>query len=170
MSLILFALSLAAQAGPPEPLQQTVTGKWVIDEELSVIEPKMAAAVEAAVAQMSFYIRPFARPRLQEGANWCREYHMSLSHAVYDLKCDAKKPVVRKLDNTDGPITNDQGEPVEVEVKTTADTVTIIYRGPSGTRRNDFKFMGDRMIVNSSVSSDMLPEPMAWTLAYRKAK
>lgn len=165
---LLFALS--AQAAPPEALQTGVTGKWVIDEELSVIEPKMAAAVEAAVAQMSFYIRPFARPRLEEGAKWCREYRMALTANVYDLTCDTKKPVVRKLDNSDGPITNDQGEPVEVEVKTTADTVTIIYRGPSGTRRNDFRFQGEKMIVNSSVSSDMLPEPMAWTLTYRKAK
>ncbi len=169
MLTLIFA-SFLAHAAPPDALQSGVTGQWVIDEDLAVIEPRMSAAVEAAVAQMSFYIRPFARPRLQEGANWCKNYQMSLDAAIYHIKCDAKAPVVRKLDNTEGPITNDQGEPVEVEVKTTADTVTIIYRGPSGTRQNHFKFTGDKMIVNSSVSSDMLPEPMKWTLAYRKAQ
>lgn len=169
MLALLFA-SFLAHAAPPEALQGGVTGQWVIDEDVAVIEPRMAAAVEAAVAQMSFYIRPFARPRLLEGANWCKNYQMSLDAAIYHIKCDAKSPVIRKLDNSDGPITNEHGDPLEVEVKTTADTVTIIYRGPSGTRQNIFRFNGDKMVVNASVSSEMLPEPMAWTLAYRKVK
>lgn len=167
MFVLALATSLAA-AAPTEDAQALMTGMWVATESSEALSATRDAAMEKAIAQMSFYMRPFAYSRLAEAGNTCDTYELALTADTLSWQCDARTKNTRKLDNSSPPGTNAAGNPVDITMWVNDADIKIRWGDEDGNRTNLMTFSGDTMTLRSAIKSPNLPEDMVWTATYKR--
>jgi hypothetical protein len=166
-----FALAWSAAAGaqPSAELQAKMTGRFGVAENETVIQERLAAAIEHAIEPMNFIARPIARSRLQTPVYYCKRYELALDADTVRVACDDRPRVERRLDNSEGPVTGLDAEPLDVKVSTGADTVQMVFTASDGKRTTTYQF-GDAgaLEVGVVVESASLERPVAWKVLYRR--
>jgi hypothetical protein len=168
--LALVGLSLvAADTEPSAELQSRMTGHFRVAESESVLQQRLAAAIDHAVEPMNFVARPIARSRLQSVVYYCQQYEMALGPETVRVACDDRPRIERRLDNSEGPVAGLQAEPVDVKVQVGGDTVELRIVGSDGTRVTTYRF-DDRggLEVDVKVVSASLERPVTWKVRYRR--
>jgi hypothetical protein len=170
LALTLVGSSSAAMAAPSAELQAKMTGTYRLAESEDAVKERLAAAIEHAIAPMNFVARPIARSRLQRPVYYCKRYALALDVETVHVACDDRPHVDRRLDNSEGPITGLDAEPLDVHVSTSADSVQMVFTSTDGKRTTSYRF-GDAgaLEVNVTVESTSLERPVAWKVLYRRA-
>jgi hypothetical protein len=167
---IVFALASSAAAAPSAELQAKMTGRFELAESETAVAQRLAAAIETAIEPMSFIARPIARSRLARPVYYCKRYELALDAEAVHVACDDRPRVDRRLDNSEGPATGLDAEPLDVKVSTGADTVQMVFTSSDGKRTTTYRF-GDAgaLEVSVKVESESLERPVAWKILYRRA-
>jgi hypothetical protein len=164
------AWSPAAMAAPSSELQAKMTGTFRLAESEDAVKERLGAAIEHAIEPMNFVARPIARSRLQRPVYHCKRYELALDAETVHVACDDRPRVDRRLDNSEGPITGLDAEPLDVRVTTGADTVQMVFTSADGKRTTTYHF-GDEgaLEVSVKVESSSLERPVAWKVLYNRA-
>jgi hypothetical protein len=172
--LLLAAALLAAGPGlaaPTPAQQQTMTGRFVSAEDEPTVRARIDQAVEDCAAQFSWAIRPFARPRLREGAIFCPDFSTHLEAETLTIQCAGRSALVRLLDNSDGPFTLDRGKAYDTEIQLVDEhTLAVSYIGERGNRDVRYAFHADGLRLSVSVNGPQLKIPMQWEIDYRRVE
>jgi hypothetical protein len=167
--LAFVGLGLVAATGPDAELQRRMTGHFRVAESDSVLQQRLAAAIDHAVEPMNFVARPIARSRLRSVVYYCKEYEMALGPERVRVACDDRPRIERRLDNSEGPVAGLQDEPVDVKVAVGGDTVELRIEGSDGTRITTYRFDGRGALeVDVKVISASLERPVTWQVRYRR--
>jgi hypothetical protein len=170
----LLALALAwsapAAAQPRPELQTKMTGRFELAEGETAVKERLAAAIEHAIEPMNFIARPIARSRLQRPVYYCKRYELALDSATVHVACDDRPRIDRRLDNSEGPVTGLDAEPLDVRVTTAADAVQMVFTSADGRRTTTYHFSdAGALDVSVKVESGSLERPVAWKVLYRRA-
>lgn len=160
---------------PPRAAAQDATddtslmaGTFVIAEPSSVAQARVDAAIEAAVAEMSFFLRDFGRSRLRDKnpVHTRLQIEMTGSHVVVTFDQD-------RYEGTEGswvPVTA-RGEPARLLVQRTGRRLYLTFRGDDGEKRmvHTISEDGRYLWLDVTVTSPRLPVPLTYRLNFRRA-
>jgi hypothetical protein len=147
-----------------------MTGRFELAESEAAVEQRLAAAIEHAIEPMNFIARPIARSRLARPVYYCRRYELALEAETVHVACDDRPRVDRRLDNSEGPATGLDEEPLDVHTSVGSDTVELVFTSSDGKRTTTYQ-LGDAgaLLVNVKVESESLERPVTWSVRYRRA-
>jgi hypothetical protein len=160
--IVLALLTTTTLAGP-------ASGRFERAQPAAEVERICATAVDEAASQLSWVIRPLARPRLTGLATACPTYTFDLQGDAFRVQC-AGKPAFDWTVGKTGPWTTAEGETVTVSLARRDDALILDFAGKDGGKAFTYRFgpAGD-LSVTQRVYSSHLVTPMQWTLAYRRA-
>jgi len=159
---MLTLLAAALIAVPPD----TTTYTLIADSSDDI-----RAAVNQTVEHMSFITRPIARGRLNRTNPLPQRVHVTTSADTLAVSFDDGNPIVTPLNGQSVPwrsaMTN---ENYQAHAERTNDTTVQIIRAPDGERRNTYVFRDDgaRLDLVVTISSHRLPQPLRYTLRFRR--
>jgi len=158
-------LLLTALAGAAAPAAAT----YQLRQDSVASQRILDAAVEEGVNQVSWALRPLARPRLAEVATACPEYRVSIQGDQYSVQCRGKDPFSWTIGKT-GPWTSRAGKTLTVALTRSGDVFRLSFTETDGGKSWVYDFSGeDTLRVTQSVTSAHLGKPMTWSLDYRRA-
>ena len=180
-SALMLSLSLAAVAQePPEtpaaatpaveaaPEITTYQGRYVVASNKAKIQAELDQVVETAAEGFPFYAEAIARGKLRDAVTFCDHYDVVASPTSWSNVCDSLPLLEQAYGAPAISWSTGKGDPVKVTTFRQGDTVRIKLKSESGTRTNVFKFSGDAMILHVTLEGESLPEPVRWTVKYRK--
>ena len=129
---------------------------------------RVRAAIDEAVAGMSFIIRPIARRRLTAGNRVFET--LTVAREGEDLVVDRDGVVVRSpADGSPADWTGSDGKAYRVSQRLTPAGLVQTFDGKDGTRENTFSLAEDGTLrVEVVVRSARLPAPLAYALTYAR--
>jgi hypothetical protein len=136
----------------------------------AVVQGILDRAVEQGVAQVSWALRPLARPRLASVATACPRYHVRVQGVVFSVQCEGKKTFEWTVGKT-GPWTDGHGTTHQVSLTRTGDILRLTFQGDEGGKSWAYDFSTEGALrVTQTVSSAHLAQPMSWVLDYVASK
>lgn len=124
---------------------------------------EMERAVDQSVDEMSFVMRPFARPKLKEiCAPWTSVKiardgeNVSVTTDKGTLSSPLGKTVKRTID----------GDVVSVRRDIKNGVLVARVWTDEGGRRNTFRQVGGKLVVKSTISAPQLPKPVTFRFTY----
>lgn len=132
---------------------------------------QVSAAIEQAIAEMSFVVRPFARSRLTAGNRVCDRLSLRLDGG--DLVVDRDGSVVRSpADGQPGPWTGSDGKVYVVRQELRGGALIQRFTAEDGERTNTLTLSPDasRLRLAVEVRSGRLPAPLVYALEYLRAQ
>ncbi|BDU76098.1 hypothetical protein [Mesoterricola sediminis] len=157
LPLLLLAPALAAQA----PL-----GTWTLAKA-----PDLDAAVEAAVKETSFLIRPIARGRLKKTNPAYQRVVIERKEDTFVVTFDARKPQRMPASGAVVKWTREDGETFDLSMRLQGEDLVQTYHTHDGQRTNVYHVdpATRTLTINVTVSSGKLPKPLVYALAYKAA-
>ncbi len=127
-------------------------------------------AIETTIAKMNFITRPIARGRLKETNPVYRHVHIASTGADIEIKYDDRKPIRAPTNGSQIKWTREDGEVFDVTMTRQGGQLLQNYKSKDGMRVNTFRWddSSQRMYLDVTISSDRLPQPLKYTLAYRR--
>lgn len=144
-------------------------GTYVLLPEQSA---DIAAAIETAIANMNFIKRPIARSRLKKTNTAYQRIHLARAAADYEITYDNRQPIRMPASGTAVKWTREDGEVFDVSAVRQGQHLVQTYKAEDGTRVNTFRWDegAQRLYLDVMVTSGQLPQPVKYTLAYRRAE
>lgn len=131
--------------------------------------PNIDAAIEKAVAEMSFIKRPIARSRLKRTNSVYRTVAISRTG---DQIVVALNGTPIKMPAAGQPVKwkRDDGEIFDVSAAWRETALDQTFKAEDGTRVNTFRLNADgTMTMDVTISSEQLPQPIKYSIAYRRS-
>jgi len=155
---------LLAQSAAAQALQGTYVNATQPDDTID-------RAIEAAVAKMNFIKRPIARGRLARTNPLYGRIEISQSAAEIRVRFDDGNPVVMPLDGASIKWTRADGEVFDVSANLQESQLIQTFKAGDGQRVNHFSLGpdGSTLTLQVTLSSPQLPEPVKYTLTYRRS-
>lgn len=156
--------------GGASPTAERLGGTWRLAMAPERAEQVIDRAVDRAVDAMAFFVRPIARDRLGDGTPLIRvidlEFHdddrvtVELDGRSYTTPLG--RTVVRQRPS--------DGERLRVTQRLRSDgRLEQVFQSDGGTRWYVYRPQGpDRLRVESTTDSERMPQPMRFTLEYRR--
>lgn len=156
-TFLLLGPALAAQA----PL-----GTWTLDKA-----PDIEAAIETAVKETSFIIRPIARGRLRKTNPAYARVKVERSGESFSVTYDARQPQVMPASGASVKWTREDGDKFDISMRIQGADLVQTYKAEDGQRLNVFHVDPGtgRLSLTVTVSSAKLPKPVVYTLTYKPA-
>jgi len=128
-------------------------------------------AIDAAVAKMNFIKRPIARGRLARTNPLYGRIEISQDAAEIRVRFDDGNPVVMPLDGASTQWTRGDGEVFDVSANLQESQLIQTFKAGDGQRVNHFSLEpdGSTLTLQVTLSSPQLPEPVKYTLTYRRS-
>jgi hypothetical protein len=147
--------------------QEGLQGVYAIDVARS---DSIDAAIERAIAEMNFVVRPIARGRLAKTNPRYERIALSRNDATVSVQFDARKPIEMPADGRAVSWVREDGEKFEVSAQWSAAQLIMHFKAEDGERVNTFVLEPDGSSLKLSVklSSPRLPAPLTYVLAYRR--
>jgi hypothetical protein len=155
---------------PAGGLAAVANGRFLLAEAPPAYQPRLDTAVERAIASLHFAIRPLARHRLRPAVyeTVCADLSLHLTEELFAVQCAGDEPETRHFDGRDSTFT-DGGDPYRVTFAFEGRSLTVTYAGPRGGQSNTYEFdAAGALRLHGSIFSSSLPEPLRWTLPYRR--
>jgi ABC-type glycerol-3-phosphate transport system substrate-binding protein len=176
ISLVISTTALGDKSTKKNTPRATVAsefnGNYVISQETKATK-EIAAAIETAIADMSFVARPFARKALLEGNKATKAIGIHAKKDQVSIKFGTKVEVTTPLDGKKITWTNkDNGEQHKVFTQVKGDRLVQAFNGPNGIRINTFVLSKNKkkLTMNVTISSGKLPDDVMYSLHYKLAK
>lgn len=165
-STLLLGLALLAPAGlraQPAPLQGTYA--FVAAESDDV-----GRAIQRATAEMNFVTRPIARGRLRRTNVPYGTITLAQTTSQVTVTSDERAPIVTPADGTPIRWTREDGEVFDVHTRWLDGSLEQTFAAEDGQRINLFSLSPDgrTLTMRVTVTSPRLPEPMVYSLRYRR--
>jgi hypothetical protein len=163
--LIAYLMSVAI-AGD---LESDATGRFVSNQDRSMVEAELAAIVERSAQSVSAALRLIAKPALEDQATACPIYETKLDGDLFSVVCVGKEPFTWRVGTTG--VAERGGEPFTVSLEQEGRTLTLDFRGENGGKRYAYTFTETGALhVLQEVYSPHLPLPMRWALTFQRAE
>jgi hypothetical protein len=175
-SLAVAAFAPAAAQSPETPsrydqYRQRFQGTWVLAVAPDAAQRTIDQAIDRAASAMSFVVRGVARPLLRDNTPVNRRIVLEFPG---DQRLRARFPdtgfdATTRIGRTERARTQD-GDPMRVTQRFRDDgSLEQVFQADRGTRWNVYRSEGDgRLVVESTVQGDMMPQPMRFSLRYRR--
>ena len=146
-------------------------GTWVLAMGPEAAQRSIDRAIERAVGAMSFFVRGVARPLLRDNTPLNRRIVLEF-RGDGRLRCrfpDTGFDATTRIGRTERARTQD-GDPMRVTHRFRDDgRLEQVFQAERGTRWNVYRRTGDdRITVASTVQGEMMPQPMRFSLRYRR--
>jgi len=164
MAVVWLASPAAAAA-----VEHPVHGSWIVATPRPALELRLERAGDAAAADFGLLVRELARRKMQGATTVCGRYAIDIAQTVVRFTCDDGTVHPLPRDGSAYETTNKAGEPVRGTVTVTDGALTVVWRGPAGTRENHFEPVEDALELRVTVRSEHMSRPLAWTVDYRQA-
>jgi hypothetical protein len=172
-ALLLLLCSIAAPGvasdGSDTDALDELEGTWQATNSREDARARIDEQIDAVVAEMSFIKRPFARRRLTKVTRPCQTMTFQrMENARVEVHCTTRKAAVAPLDGTPVRWTDEDGEAFTLTQKVHDDRIVQTFEGEDGTRRNVYRPDGDTMILDATLTSDQLPEPLTFRRTFTR--
>jgi hypothetical protein len=162
---ILYPTGLQApgKAGPAVGLR----GAYSIDDAAS---DDINKAIEATVAKVNFILRPVARGRLRATNAQYRKVEISSNEKEVSIVFDQLEAIKSPIDGTFVNWTREDGEKLRVNITFKNGKLVQSLKAADGQRVNTFSLsaQGDKMTIQVVVTSPRIPEPLNYSLVYKR--
>jgi hypothetical protein len=160
-------------AGAQRPASTTATptrmsGSFVLAEARSTAEARVNDAIEEAVNHMSFFIRGIGRGRLRETNDVPERVDIQVTgdHVVVRYDGDAYEGdlgVERQIVA--------RGKQTQMTIRRNESRLSLLFRSDDGEKLQLHTFSDDgrEMSFDVRVTSDQLPSPLTYRIAYRRS-
>jgi hypothetical protein len=165
----LVTMVLAAATSRDAAAQQpAIEGVYTFDATAS---DDIKAAINAAVSNMNFIVKPIARSRLTKTNPAYQRISITREGTEIVVAFDTRKPVRMPADGTSIKWTREDGEKFDVKVARQDTQLTQTFVAEDGQRVNDFRLEADpnMMTLHITLTSEKLDKPMVYKLAYKRA-
>ena len=145
-----------------------LAGTFVLDEDYATVHRRIERAIEAAIADVSFVLRPFVRSRLR-GKNPVRKrvrVELAASHVVVvydDERYQGEEDSWREVQAG--------GEALRMLVERSGRSMIFTFRTEDGEKRTVHTVSKDgvQLSLDITVTSSRLPTPLAYRVSFRRA-
>lgn len=167
-SMMLLALSLLA-AGDVVAQSTPLQGTFVYVAEGS---DDIDRAIQQAVSGMNFITRPIARGRLKKTNAPYGSLSLSHTPSQVTVTTDGRAPIVTPASGEPAKWTREDGEVLDVSTEWQNGRLVQTFAAEDGKRVNVYSLGadGNTLSLQVTVSSPRLPEPMTYTLRYRRQR
>lgn len=153
--------------GVPAVGEPRLNGGFLFQEGQSDSVP---AAVDRAVSQMNYLLRPLARRRLGKTNRPAQELHFRLGSDNHVIRFDLRAPIQTPAGGQPILWTREDGEQFVVRTTLTDSGLIQRFEAPDGSRTNRYILDpgGLRLRLEVTVESSRLPIPLTYTLIYHR--
>lgn len=157
--LILILATLPAHAAD---LPSGIVGTW------DSMSGNRDAAIDALVQEMSMFVRPFARTRLNRATKPCEELSFWTVGERIATRCDDEPAIIDAPDGVPIDWTSNSGETYSVSLEVRGDALVQTFSSDAGRRTNLYRVSGGKLNLQVTVSSEKLPRDLSYTRTFRK--
>ncbi len=128
-------------------------------------------AIDTAVKKVSWFIRTFARGRLEKTNSVYQTIDIAQTDGNWSIAFDGRKPVVAPVSGDTVPWTREDGEKFQVVIHEVGPrTLDEVFVASDGVRTNQFEWSADgsTMAMHVKIESPKLKEPLTYTLNYER--
>lgn len=157
------------RAAQLEQLRERFDGHWVLAVPTASARRTVDNAIERAVNAMNMLLRGMARPMIRDNTpiNQSIELRFRSVDEVY-CRFDTGATYTTPLGATRNGQSLD-GETLRVTQRYRDGAFEQVFQADQGTRWNQYHLLDDgRMRVDATTQGDMMPQPLRFSLAYRK--
>lgn len=168
---ILFASALLTLAGPlaAQSAAARLSGTWQLDPSRS---DNVQQAISATVRRVNVLIRGFASARLRRTNQPYQRVVLGFADNSVTIRTDNRPPLTLPLNGTAVAWTRPEDrERLQVSARWEGEKLVQTFRAEDGQRVNVWSVTpdGETLVLEVTVSSPRLPEPLRYTLRYRRA-
>lgn len=152
-----------------DQMRERFDGVWVLASSRTSARRTVDAAVDRAVDAMNFFLRGVARPMVRSNTPLNLEVELRFrSQQRIFVRFDDRARYTTPLGETSREQTL-EGDPMRVTQRFRAQTLEQVFEAEQGTRWNVYTLLPDgRMRIDATTSADMMPQPMRFSLTYRR--
>jgi len=164
--LALFALLLAV---PAHARAQSAAFNGTFAYDASASE-SIDRAIEQGVAKMNFITRPVARGRLKKTNEPYKTITIAQTPTQVSITTDNRAAIVTPANGTAIKWKREDGEVLDVHTAWAEGKLVQEFDAEDGKRVNTYTLSGDgnTLTMHVTVSSPRLPQPVTYTLVYRR--
>ncbi len=161
---LLLAAAVTIQPAPADA-QAGLAGSYRLDAAAS---DDINQAINLAIADMNFFIRQIARPRLRDTNQPYRSVTIGIYGRQVAFQTEKRAPIVTNAGAAPVAWTREDGETLEVSSQLEGSVLTQTYQAEDGQRTNVFTLgaNGNTLSMRVTVTSPRLPDPLTYTLRY----
>lgn len=146
-----------------------LTGDYRLAEARDVVQTRVDAAVDGAIATFNLAIRTIARPALGSLAVFCDAYRMTTTADSFAIACDGKEGTQASFGAAPVAATGSSGRSAMVSATRDAAAVVLTFAGDEGHQVVRYEPRADGTLrVDKLLHSDRLDRDVAWTMTYRR--
>lgn len=163
LTLLLLSLVCAACAATPTDISGSYT--FVPGQN-----PGVAQAIETAIADMSFLLRPIARNRLAKTTELPKSVLLQVGPSTAHIILGGTDSLELPLNGVPVDWTNPDGELVKVSAHWNGTALVQVYQGKEGKCINTYSQQADgkTLRMDVEVSSTHLPKPVKYQVLFRR--
>lgn len=164
----LLALALVVPDAGSAQGNASLNGTFTYDAAAS---DNINQAIDAAVRDMNFAMRPIARGRLRKTNQPYQRVQISHTAQQVSVTTDGRPAIVSPANGTPVDWTREDGEKLKVSTEWENGTLEQTFQAEDGRRVNAYSVSADgrTMTMNVTVSSPRLKKPLTYKLVYRRA-
>jgi hypothetical protein len=164
----LLALALVAPAPGSAQGAASLNGTFTYNASAS---DNINAAIDAAVRDMNFALRPIARGRLRKTNQPYQRLQISHTPQQVSVVTDTRRPIVSPANGTPVDWTREDGEKLKVSTVWQGSTLEQTFKAEDGQRVNDYSVSSDgrTLTMRVTVTSPRLKKPLTYKLVYNRA-
>ena len=163
----LLALALVAPAPGSAQGAASLNGTFTYDAAAS---DNINSAIDAAVRDMNFALRPIARGRLRKTNQPYKRLTISHTAQQVSVVTDDRRPIVSPANGTPVDWTREDGEKLKVSTEWENGTLEQTFKAEDGQRVNAYTMSADGRTLNMNVTitSPRLKKALNYKMVYRK--
>lgn len=164
----LLALAVVAPAGSAAQGAASLNGTFTYDAAAS---ENINAAIDAAVRDMNFAMRPVARGRLRKTNQPYQRVQISHNPQQVSVVTDGRAAIVSPANGSPIDWTREDGEKLKVSTEWENGVLEQTFKAEDGQRVNAYSVSPDgrTMTMQVTVTSPRLKKPLTYKLVYNRA-
>ncbi len=131
---------------------------------------KIEKGIEKSIDDMNFITRPIARGKLEDANIAFKKITFKFSGDKVSIQHDGRAIITAPADGTAIKWKRNDGEVFKVTQKVSETKITQTFKGDDGKKTMVYKFNKDfsQMWVSVRIDSSQLPEPVRYTMKYKR--
>ena len=133
-------------------------------------QAKIEKGIEKAIDDMNFITRPIARGKLKKANIAFKTIQIKFTGEKVSIQQGARTTIAAPVDGGKVSWTREDGDKFKVSQKVSETKITQVFQGENGKKTLVYKFNKEftEMWVSVRVDSPKLPEPVRYTLKYKR--
>ena len=122
------------------------------------------------MSELNFVLRPFARRKLTEATKLCDELTFDFQGPNLSVACDERPVQTAPVNQGQGLYTNEEGNRYVLVHKAGQGQILQVFADENGQRTNRYTISpdGQSLIMEVTIDSKQLPEPLVFTREFKK--